>query len=389
MSRYVNTARRHVSVAVILVAIALAPRGAAAQQDIEDTLGIGFGGVAGISQGRQLLAHTVDTSPAGFPEALCNDGSPAVFYFRPHEGADNADRWLIMLMGGGFCTDFESCSRRWKKQDLIFTAFGSNSMSTEHLPPATNGNGLLERSPQNPFGDWNQVLIHYCSSDRWTGTSTALVPAYFPPVPLIHPQYDPNDPWVTHPDINSPTGVVQMQLPFLGRKIFDAVIDTLRRDSPDGTLQYGGPDVRRPRFVDLPDLDDAGTVVLAGGSAGGAGTINNLDHLTSYLLQNSSHCVPGDCSLRVAGIPDSAFPPLFQGLDFSQTHLCLSPLGRCTYDEQMLYSVTHGTHRMWDARGDSSCLSWHAANAPLEAARCAAGPVERPGGSGHHREPGT
>ena len=38
-----------------------------------------------------------------YPTARCLDGTGAGFYYRAGAGAD-ADKWLIMLEGGGFCS---------------------------------------------------------------------------------------------------------------------------------------------------------------------------------------------------------------------------------------------------------------------------------------------
>jgi hypothetical protein len=53
--------------------------------------------IGGITQGkgtRDLERFTVDN--ALFPDAVCNDGSPAIFYFRPAANAANANKWVIM-----------------------------------------------------------------------------------------------------------------------------------------------------------------------------------------------------------------------------------------------------------------------------------------------------
>ena len=47
--------------------------------------------------------------------AKCNDGSPAVFYYRNSE--TNSDNWVIYLMGGGMCNSYESCEERAKANE--------------------------------------------------------------------------------------------------------------------------------------------------------------------------------------------------------------------------------------------------------------------------------
>ena len=67
---------------------------------IADVLECGRNGAGGLARGRDaslLQRHDVDL--AAFPEALCNDGTGAVFYVRPHEGDANRHRWVIPAPG--------------------------------------------------------------------------------------------------------------------------------------------------------------------------------------------------------------------------------------------------------------------------------------------------
>ena len=59
------------------------------------------GAAGGLAEGREerpLIRHDLDLEQ--FPEARCNDGTAAVFYFRPYEGEENRDRWVVQLQGG-------------------------------------------------------------------------------------------------------------------------------------------------------------------------------------------------------------------------------------------------------------------------------------------------
>ncbi len=69
-----------------------------------------FGG-AGIP----MLRHTLTD-----PDAVCNDGSPALMYIRPADAAyagnmtPASSKWLIFLDGGGGCHDEDAClETRW------------------------------------------------------------------------------------------------------------------------------------------------------------------------------------------------------------------------------------------------------------------------------------
>ncbi len=45
-----------------------------------------------------------------YPTARCLDGTGAGFYYRAGAGAD-ADKWLVMLEGGGFCSGANAVQR--------------------------------------------------------------------------------------------------------------------------------------------------------------------------------------------------------------------------------------------------------------------------------------
>ena len=104
------------------------------------------------------------------------------------------------------------------------------------------GLGIMDRRPDNPTGNWNHVFILYCSSDRWVGVSRDVM---------------------LHTELQGPS---DYRIHFLGAKIMGAVLDTLRRDGVAGLIHTQG---ETP--IAMPNLDNAETVVLAGGSAGGSG----------------------------------------------------------------------------------------------------------------------
>src|ERR1051326_9566064 len=58
-----------------------------------------FHGAGGIQPGNDLQRQNVDLTR--FPKALCNDGSPGPFFFRPYEGEPNRNKWVVYLIGGG------------------------------------------------------------------------------------------------------------------------------------------------------------------------------------------------------------------------------------------------------------------------------------------------
>lgn len=180
--------------------------------------------------------------------ALCNDGSPAVYYFRKgsEKGSGN---WVIFLGGGGFCFSVVNCKERQNRMPQLMTAVGQ--------PSTLDGRGIIsDVTRENPdFANANQVVIPYCSSDLWSG--------------------------------NRPASLASGNFHFRGQRIFRAVIhDLLSKNS-------------------VPNFSSATRVLLAGTSAGGAGVMMHIDWLASQLPHASVR------GLNDAGwIPEMDFRPL-------------------------------------------------------------------------------
>ena len=292
------------------------------------------GAAGGLAEGREerpLIRHDLDLEQ--FPEARCNDGTAAVFYFRPHEGEENRDRWVVQLQGGGGCRDAESCAKRWCSVD---TNFGATQMSSRFAPSEDiDGKGILRRRQGNPWGDYNQVFVRYCTSDTWSGTNANILAT------APHPRTGEDVAYVTS---------------FLGARVVDAVISTLSAD-PVAPLVYDRGESR-----EMPDLDDAQFVVLAGASAGGGGTVRNLDHFADTLRETNTLCQGSDCPLDVRGLIDSAYGPAIENLGFEETEFCTA-FGLCTA-EAFLRRDTLASAAFRGDRTDQSCTEWHTANAP-------------------------
>lgn len=292
------------------------------------------GEVPGLAAGTDL--QRVDIDLAAFPEARCNDGSGATFFFRPSATQGGRARWVIQLQGGGGCRTPDACARRWCS---VGTNFGMRQMTSTLLPAAgTVGRGVLYRGAQftNPYDDANHVLLPYCASDTHAGRTGTLV---------IDAQ---------HPVTGAP---VQFSMAFQGQAVFDAMIATLRRDgaAPPAYTLGGGA-------VALPDLDGALEVLLAGASAGGGGVINNVDRLRDLLRTHSTAC-NASCPL-VRALIDSTFGPSNETLDWSTSTMCATA-GACTWEDVLGLATS-----MYPTSGDTSCESWHAAFAPATAYLC-------------------
>jgi len=191
------------------------------------------------------------TIPLGdYPDAVCNDGSPGVFYVREGSG-DDIDKWVIHLQGGGSCRTQEDCIERWcgLQGDIPYNA---NKMSSDwdndgsvDLPRWGAADGMADPNPANDFGTWTHVWMYYCSSDSWLGQETLV-------------------------DYDASTTLPQFTMAHRGHTILEAARDMLRKVNPNPAWVT---DTERH----VPDLDAATTVLFTGTSAGAKGAIHNAD----------------------------------------------------------------------------------------------------------------
>jgi hypothetical protein len=283
--------------------------------------------VGGISSSNRATAlERKQVNVEQFPDALCNDGSPALFYVRPAMTSAGRNKWVLQLMGGGACASAALCAKRWCSVD---TNFSKTQMTSSTSPPKTDGEGIFARSSDgtlpaaNPLEDANQVLLKYCSSDTWRGTARDVE------VEAPHPVSGATTRYRVH---------------FLGRRILEAVLATLRREGVPATV-YGA------QATELPDLDEATEVVLAGASAGGGGTTFNLDWLRSELRVHNP-------AVEVLGLVDSTFGPDLVGLDYTQGTAC-SQMGLCS-DSAFLGYGLQAQEGLWRVAPEESCSVHHA-----------------------------
>ncbi|VAH70361.1 unnamed protein product [Triticum turgidum subsp. durum] len=97
--------------------------------------------------------------------AVCVDGTPPGYHLQRGSG-DGADRWLVHLEGGGWCSTVKECSG-----SRLSTKGSSNFMK----PIRFMGNGILGGDQlQNPdFYNWNKVYVRYCDGASFSGDAEA------------------------------------------------------------------------------------------------------------------------------------------------------------------------------------------------------------------------
>lgn len=273
-----------------------------------------------------------DIDPRLFPGSACNDGTPAVLDFRPYSGEANKDKWVIGLAGGGSCSSGQECADRWCG---VGTNFDADNMSTANAGAGATADGIYRRSADNPFGNWNQVYVRYCSSDGWAGGGLAAT-------------LKAKDP-KTGSDVT-------FQINFAGENVFEAMLAILRQEGVPG-LVYTNDGKRTP----MPDLDNATEVVFAGGSAGGAGVVNNLDRLADLLRDAPGHPV-------VQGLIDSIVGPDSAHTNYSQSMACQNA-GVCTY-EALFKAIAANDQNVLKRSTDESCLQWHQQHDPGSEWKC-------------------
>ena len=235
----------------------------------------------------QSGARACFVDPAIDQGALCNDGSQPAFWVRPGSGT-GAKTWLIWLEGGGQCTSQQSCAARAKGADAhLLTSEGFT---------AAPGAGVLSASPViNPIlYNANTVLIHYCSSDDWSGGRNS------------HAAFNPADPATWQ---------------FQGRRIALAAIASLR--------ELG------------PAFQKASHIVLGGSSAGGVGiTVTANDIIPALPATVASIHVVNDAGFGIEiGQYDPAIssPYVYKGQPTAFTQLFEAGMA------------------LWSGRGDAKC----------------------------------
>jgi hypothetical protein len=108
--------------------------------------------------------------------AVCRDGSPTGFYVRK----GSADKLLIYLEGGGACSSPGFCSYNPASDNQVLSGDGETVAGS--IGGATSGRqqpgtaGIFDTAQaENPFKDWSQIYVPYCTGDVHFGTRTNVM----------------------------------------------------------------------------------------------------------------------------------------------------------------------------------------------------------------------
>ncbi|MBI5301219.1 MAG: hypothetical protein HY868_03710 [Chloroflexi bacterium] len=164
------------------------------------------------------------------PQAVCNDGSTPVFFYRRGTG-DGVNKWVVWFKGGFNCSDEASCKARTR--DLTGSGFWMRQDLSTGLDEDSRADGILsnQRTNNPDFYNWHHVYLVYCSSDNWIGSRSASSETF--------------------------------GMHFRGHDIVNAMMDALQN----------------PDMVGTPTLAQATHILFAGSSAGGVGLRANIDRL--------------------------------------------------------------------------------------------------------------
>ncbi|KAL3634024.1 hypothetical protein CASFOL_021078 [Castilleja foliolosa] len=95
-------------------------------------------------------------------QAVCNDGSPAAYYYDPGFG-EGVNNWIIFLRGGSWCNSTEYCGYRLR------TPLGSSKYIN---PTATFEQIRSANRTTNPdFYNWHRILVMYCDGSSFMGNA--------------------------------------------------------------------------------------------------------------------------------------------------------------------------------------------------------------------------
>ena len=219
---------------------------------------------------------------ARWADAKCNTGNP--YFFKVH--LTGSPEWTFGLQGGGSCSPTATVSPCHQR---LLNPYVSDDVDRDTRVRQLDRD-LIDGGARSPgskptlFQGANRVTIHYCSSDLYLGARTT---------PFMAPG-DEQDSF-------------KVPIYFAGRLNVRATIETL-------VQRYG-----------LDDNDPETRVYVSGGSAGGHGTLNNMDQfatiLPNTLARGQMHAVSvAGWTPRTWGTEDMSVPGDWSILDIYGDH---------------------------------------------------------------------
>lgn len=155
--------------------------------------------------------------------AVCLDGSPPGYMYRPGHGSGKT-KWILYFQSGGWCSTPQTCLLRSQSR------LGSSLYFSTDIP---FGGLLSPDETANPsFFNWNAVFLLYCDGSSFTG------------------------------DVSTPLEVEGTLIYFRGRRIMMEILNSLER---------------RKSFQEATDI------LLGGCSAGGLAVFLHSDFLFQRL----------------------------------------------------------------------------------------------------------
>eukprot|EP00040_Diaphanoeca_grandis_P031204 m.186308 g.186308 ORF g.186308 m.186308 type:complete len:405 (+) comp32260_c3_seq4:660-1874(+) len=222
------------------------------------------------------------------PLARCMDGTQSGYYLKLSSNVSQKS-WVLTLQGGGECVS-SRC------QEKVNTSLGSSKYFPKTFKFWNEAKVHFADAScvANPeLCDYNQVFLPYCSQDLWSGLSKSvsspgsLAPGYF----------------------------------FSGHLILNAVVEEL-------ATKHG--------------MNDSGTIVLTGDSAGGFGVYNNIDWFANRLPHARVVGAP------VAGYEFYAWP--YQGPGHTASSLA---------DFRIEAMAGGAYNRLWNSYVSPKCVAAH------------------------------
>ncbi len=106
--------------------------------------------------------------------AICRDGSPTGFYVR----YTTSTKLMIYLEGGGTCSSPHFCDHNPANMHEFFPGGALNgesfaqSLLLAKILQAPGTDGIFDTTnSDNPFKDWNQIYVPYCTGDAHAGAN--------------------------------------------------------------------------------------------------------------------------------------------------------------------------------------------------------------------------